>query len=83
MKLAAYGGQSNFFTILRDLTSEEVQKDTQYTPVVADARERLKLFRILSRNYQEWSSYVSSLLSAQPGNRDDEMLHSIDYFLTI
>jgi hypothetical protein len=75
VKLAAYGGQSNFFSILRDLRAEEIQRDDEYSPVVADARERLKLFKILDHNYREWSDHVTSLLSARPGDRDDEMLH--------
>lgn len=75
MKLAAYKGQSNFFSILRDLTVEEIQQNSEYKSIVADARERLKLFKILDHNYAEWNTYVTSLVSAPPGDRDDEMLH--------
>jgi len=75
VKLAAYRGQSNFFSILRDLTVDEIQNDKKYKPVVADARERLKLFKILAHNYQEWSNYITSLLSPRAGDREDEMLH--------
>jgi hypothetical protein len=61
--------------VVRDLTEEESAKHDAYAPVLAEARERLKLFQILSHNYREWKNYVDSLLSARVGHRDDEMQH--------
>src|SRR6266446_7577346 len=75
MKLAGYIGQLNNFTVFRDLRDAEFAKHNQYTSVVAEARNRLKLFRILDHNFRQWSDYLNTLLSTKPGDHDEEMLH--------
>lgn len=75
MKLVGYIGQLNNFTVFRDLTEDELKNHRAFTSVVSEARNRLKLFRILDRNYQEWTDYLNSLLTMKRGDHDDEMLH--------
>src|SRR5688572_23039949 len=75
VKLAGYIGQLNNFTVFRDLTEDELKNHQSFASVVGEARNRLKLFRILDRNYQEWTNYLSSLLTTNRGDHDDEMLH--------
>ena len=73
MKLSAYpipsaatGPAPGPVLDLRDLTVEELKLDAVFRPVVTEARSRFALFRILDQNFQEWSSYINSLLSPQP-----------------
>lgn len=75
MKLAGYIGRLNNFTVLRDLRDAELAKHNQYSATVAEASNRLKLFRILDRNFRQWSDYLNTLLSTKPGDQDEEMLH--------
>ena len=51
---------------LRDLTVDELKLDVFYRPVVAEARARFALFRLLDQNYQDWASHLNSLLSPLP-----------------
>lgn len=73
MKLAGINAQFNIAE-LRDLPEAEIAEHSTYVPVLAEARERLKLFQILDHNYGEWKRYLKSLLSAKP-HRDDEIVH--------
>jgi hypothetical protein len=75
MKLVGYIGQLSNFTVFRDLGDDELAKHDQYTPAVAEAHNRLKLFRILDHNFRQWSDYLNTLLSTKPGDHDEEMLH--------
>jgi hypothetical protein len=75
MKLAGFVGQLNNFTVFRDLTDAELAKHNQYTAVVAETRDRFKLFRILDHNFREWSDYLNTLLSTKRVDHDEEMLH--------
>jgi hypothetical protein len=51
---------------LRDLSVEELKLDALYRPVVAEARSRFALFRILDQNYQDWSNCLAALISPLP-----------------
>jgi hypothetical protein len=72
VKIIAHSGQE--FEIVRDLTEVEILDHVKYTPIVGEARDRLKLFKILQKNYSEWRQYLYSLLNPQPGNHDEEAL---------
>jgi len=74
MKLAGFSKDNNY-AILRDLTEAELAKHTEYTPIAAEARNRLKLFQILSHNFRDWRNYLDGLLTRQRSEHDDEMLH--------
>jgi hypothetical protein len=75
MKLAGFIASQNKFTILRDLGDDELAKHNQYLSIVTESRNRFRVFRILDYNFRQWSDYLNSLLSAKPGDHDDEMLH--------
>jgi hypothetical protein len=54
----------------RDLTAEELKQHALFKPVVAEAKNRLALFRVLDENHREWGHYLQSLL--HPGPADEE-----------
>jgi hypothetical protein len=58
---------------IRELTEEEQVNTSEYTKIAADARNRFKLFTILTKNYQEWNTYTQSLFTRQEGLTGDEM----------
>ena len=58
---------------IRELTEEEQVNTSEYTKIAADARNRFKLFTILTKNYQEWNTYTQSLFTPQEGLTGDEM----------
>jgi hypothetical protein len=65
---------------VRDLTESEIGQHRKFTPIFAEARNRLKLFRILHRNYSEWRNYIDQLLN--PQFRDDsEAMEHLDRLL--
>ena len=73
MKLAGYishGGGVQTAHDLRDLSAEELKQHALFKPVVAEAKNRLALFRVLDENYREWSDYLQTLL--HPGSMDEE-----------
>jgi hypothetical protein len=47
------------FEFVRDLTEAEISDHAKYTPIIGEARDRLKLFKILQKNYREWREYFS------------------------
>jgi len=69
MKLAGYlpnGGAVENVHDFRDLTAEELKQHALFKPVVAEARNRLALFRVLDENYHDWADYLQSLLHPEP-----------------
>ena len=58
---------------IRELAEEEQVNTSEYTKIAADARNRFKLFTILTKNYQEWNTYTQSLFTPQEGLTGDEM----------
>ena len=71
MKLGYWNQKRNHFGALRDLTAEELDKDNKYTPVCAEARNRLMLFRLLDRNFAAWRSFLDDLLAPRFKETDD------------
>lgn len=73
MKLAGYlpnGGAIANPQDVRDLTAEELKQHNLFKPVVAEAKSRLVLFRVLDENYREWADYLQSLLHPEPIDED-------------
>ena len=70
-RLAAWVENPRSVSDLRELTSDEVKLHSIYTPIVVEARNRLRLFKILAKNYDEWSAYIKRLLSADDIEHDD------------
>jgi hypothetical protein len=73
MKLAGYflnGAAVENIQDFRDLSAEELKQHALFKPVVAEARRRLALFRVLEANYQDWADYLKILLHPNPV--DDE-----------
>ena len=64
MQLGSYNSAKNKWDPLRELTGEEIKQHDRFTPLCAEARERLALFRMLNRNYADWKTYLNRLLSA-------------------
>jgi hypothetical protein len=80
MKLGFYNQARRFFGTVRDLTKAEIDNHVAYAKVFAEARDRLRLFRILDHNFREWRSYLDSLLTTQ--NIDsDKATENIDRLL--
>lgn len=61
-------------TGVRELTSEEESKVSEYAKVSSAARNRFKLFTILQRNFKEWEDYIRSLLVPDGDLKTDEMV---------
>ncbi|HTX22455.1 MAG TPA: hypothetical protein VMD27_11460 [Candidatus Aquilonibacter sp.] len=74
MKLIGYNEERKNFHLVRNLTDAEVTNYEKYTPIVAEARNRFKLFRILGSNFNEWTGYISSLLNSQVRNDENDWL---------
>jgi hypothetical protein len=73
MKLAGYiaeGGAIKNVQDLRDLSAEELKQHALFKPVVAEAKNRLALFRVLDENHREWGDYLQTLL--HPGPVEEE-----------
>ena len=73
MKLVAYNLARQHITCVRDLQGTEDSSHSRYTPIVAEARNRLSLFRILHRNFLEWRSFVDDLLNPKTKEVDDTL----------
>ncbi|SDT90456.1 hypothetical protein SAMN05444156_0602 [Verrucomicrobium sp. GAS474] len=73
MKLIG-SGPSDYYEA-RDLTPEELQSHERFKPIFIEARNRLRLFRMLQINYDEWQEHIQSLLSAKRSDDDVEWLH--------
>jgi hypothetical protein len=59
---------------IREMTLEEVVKNDEYTRIVTRARNRFRLFSILSRNYADWNQYTRSLFTPNEGLTDNELV---------
>ncbi|HTB62002.1 MAG TPA: hypothetical protein VK737_00325 [Opitutales bacterium] len=73
MKLAGYTSSPTAISDiqdLRDLTAEELKQHALFKPVVAEAKNRLALFRILDANFRQWTECLQSLL--HPGAMDED-----------
>ncbi len=84
MKLAGFTREGNTVATsqdLRDLTPDEQKHHALYKPVVAEARNRLALFRILDENHREWTNYLHSLLHPGPMDEDAIILNLERLFL--
>lgn len=65
MQLGSYNSATNHYDSIRELKPEEVEQHLHFTPFLTEARDRLALFKMLNRNYQEWRGYLDRLLSAR------------------
>jgi hypothetical protein len=74
MKLLGLNKARSNLHFFRDLETNEIADHERFTPIIAEARNRFNLFRILGQNYAEWKSYVDSLLNAKTTHDGDEML---------
>lgn len=74
MKLLGFNKARSNIRFVRDLEANEVADHDRFTPIIAEARNRFNLFRILGHNYSEWKLYVDSLLNAKTKHDGDEML---------
>jgi len=73
MKLAGYlahGSAVSDLQDIRDLSADELKHHALAKPVVAEAKARLTLFRVLDDNHRAWSEYLTSLL--HPGEVQDD-----------
>jgi hypothetical protein len=77
MHLGSYNHAASKFDLIRELRSEEIGRHAKFTPMVAEARQRLSLFRMLDRNYREWKRYLNRLLSAD-FKEDLDMTEELD-----
>ena len=73
MNLVAYNTTRQHVTFVRDLQGTEMSSHSRYTPIVAEARNRLSLFRILHRNFLEWRSFVDDMLNPKTKEKDDTL----------
>src|SRR5207249_1779425 len=62
--LGSFNSTTHHFESIRALTADEVAEFEKLRPPFTEARDRLALFRMLSRNYREWRNYLDGLLSA-------------------
>jgi hypothetical protein len=74
MKLLGFNKARNNFHFFRALEAKEIADHNKFTTIIAEARNRFNLFRILGQNYSEWKSYIESLLNAKMSHDGDEML---------
>jgi hypothetical protein len=74
MKLLGFNKARSNLHFLRDLEANEIAEHLKFEPVIAEAKNRFNLFRILAQNYSEWKSYIDSLLNAKRQNDGEEML---------
>jgi hypothetical protein len=78
MKLCGYirnGQAPHSAQDFRDLSVEELKHNARFRPVVAEARSRLTLFRVLDENFREWTDYLQSLLHPRAVNDDVVVLN--------
>src|ERR1700751_2818786 len=72
MKIVAHYRQE--FELVRDLTETEITDHAKYIPIIVEARNRLKLFKILQKNYWEWRRSLNSLPAPQTRKNEEEAL---------
>ncbi len=85
MHLGSYNSAKNHYDAFRDLTAEELNQHTAFTSSLAEARNRLSLFRMLARNYTEWRQYLNRLLSPdfhEDNNVSEELNRLLLNYLT-
>ena len=70
MKLGFHNQQRSHLEVIRDLTAEELETHKGHTKVVTEARNRLALFRMLEKNYQEFRRFIDDLTSL--GHKDQD-----------
>lgn len=70
MQLVAFRANPTEFHAIRDLTDEELTAHRRFTKPFMEAESRFLLFRILELNYQEWISFIHSLLSIEGSKID-------------
>ena len=64
MHLGSFNSTTHHFESIRVLTADEIAEFEKLRPPFTEARDRLALFRMLTRNYREWRNYLDRLLSA-------------------
>jgi len=74
MNLIGYNGTRQHFQFVRKLNEQEIENYDKFTPIIAEAHNRFKLFRILRDNYNEWTTYINSLLTSSPRNEENDWL---------
>jgi len=72
MKLGFHNKSTNHFGVIRGLTENEVVDHAGHTKFVTEARNRLALFRMLSRNYDDLMNFVQTLLSAKYADQESD-----------
>jgi hypothetical protein len=85
MKLGLYNAPRRKIDVIRDLTPDEISEDKKYTPIIAEARNRLLLFRILDKNYKAWRDYLDEIVSLKfkkDGEIGDELNRVLLNYLT-
>lgn len=74
MKLIGYNPTKQHIHFIRDLNEREITSYHQYTPIIAEAGNRFKLFRILGQNHAAWTSCIRSLLNCESRNDEHDWL---------
>lgn len=73
-ELAGWNSTTNNLNSVRPLTADEVAIDERAKPVFAEARERLKLFKILELNYQAWERHLRSEMMPRKSKQDGHLI---------
>jgi len=74
MNLIGYNQTRQHFQFIRKLNEQEIENYKKFTPIIAEAHNRFKLFRILRDNFNEWIAYITSLLTSSPRNEENDWL---------
>jgi hypothetical protein len=85
MKLGLYNAPRQKLDVIRDLSPDEINENEKYRPIIAEARNRLVLFRILGKNYKEWQDYLKEILNpkfSKDAEIDDELNRLLLNYLT-
>ena len=72
MTLIGFNQTRQHFHLVRKLTEQEIDNYNKFQPIVAEAHNRFKLFRILRDNFNEWITYIGSLLTSSPRNEEND-----------
>lgn len=80
MKLGLYNAPRGKISVIRDLSPDEISQNQKYTPIIAEARNRLMLFRILEKNFKEWQDYLKEILNPKFSN-DEEIADELNRLL--
>lgn len=73
IELAGWNAATKNLTRIRPLTCEEIAADKRFRPIIAEARERLKLFKILDLNYKDWEQRLEYEMTPGKGIADDHI----------